>query len=164
MCICCSPITKTGKLIVLSILIVAPCRAESFRTVKPLDSVADFDDVRGKDLRTIDVAQLRKCIGTLTFNEHTVWPEDIEPLAERLILDAMVPPLGARKLHQEGITGQGVNVAIIDQPLLPDHPEFNGKIVACHDTGCDGPRTSMHGPAVASLLVGDKCGTALAAL
>jgi len=50
-------------------------------------------------------------------------------------------------------------VAIIDQPLYPDHPEFAGKIVAYHDVGC-GSKSSMHGPAVASLLVGEHCGVA----
>jgi hypothetical protein len=39
------------------------------------------------------------------------------------------------------------------------HPEFAGKIAAYHDTGC-GSKSSMHGPAVASLLVGTHCGTA----
>jgi len=50
-------------------------------------------------------------------------------------------------------------VAIIDQPLYQDHPEFAGKIAAYHDVGCES-ESSMHGPAVASLLVGAKCGTA----
>ncbi|MHC4498099.1 MAG: right-handed parallel beta-helix repeat-containing protein, partial [Planctomycetota bacterium] len=68
--------------------------------------------------------------------------------------------LGVRSLHQQGITGAGVNVAIIDQPLILIHPEYAGKIVAYHDVGCEGAVSSMHGPAVASLLVGTNCGTA----
>jgi hypothetical protein len=43
--------------------------------------------------------------------------------------------------------------------LYKDHPEFAGKIVAYHDVGC-GTKSSMHGPGVASLLVGSNCGTA----
>jgi len=73
--------------------------------------------------------------------------------------DAKNPGLGIRALHERGITGKGVNVAIIDQPLFQDHPEFTGKIAAYHDVGC-GSQGSMHGPAVASLLVGATCGTA----
>jgi hypothetical protein len=72
---------------------------------------------------------------------------------------AMNPGLGVRALHEQGITGEGVTVAIIDQPLYQDHPEFAGKIAAYYDSGC-GSESSMHGPAVASLLVGEKCGTA----
>jgi predicted outer membrane repeat protein len=41
-----------------------------------------------------------------------------------------------------------------------DLPEFAGKIAAYYDAGCGGSETSMHGPAVASLLVGENCGTA----
>jgi hypothetical protein len=78
---------------------------------------------------------------------------------EKLLKNAMNPGLGIRKLHEEGITGKGVNVAIIDQPLYQDHPEFAGKITAYHDVGC-GSESSMHGPAVTSLLVGTNCGTA----
>jgi hypothetical protein len=58
-----------------------------------------------------------------------------------------------------------IPISDIDQLLLPDHPEYDGKIVAYHDTGCGrkengGRKSSMHGPAVASLLVGTNCGTA----
>ncbi len=135
----------------------------SFRTVKPVESVNEFDDVRWKDLSKINLRRNDDLIKTLTFNKKTVWPESPNmPLGIRpdeLLTDAMNPGLGIRSLHQQSITGKGVNVAIIDQPLYLDHPEFAGKIVAYHDVGC---RTewSMHGPAVASLLVGTNCGTA----
>ncbi len=76
-----------------------------------------------------------------------------------ILKDAMNPGLGIRQIHQQGITGKGVNIAIIDQPLYLDHPEFKGKITEYYDTGC-GSESSMHGPAVASLLVGTNCGTA----
>src|SRR5262249_33985137 len=76
-----------------------------------------------------------------------------------LLANMKNPGLGVHKLHAQGITGKGVKVAIIDQPLFQDHPEFAKKIVAYHDVGCES-ETSMHGPAVASLLVGSQCGTA----
>jgi hypothetical protein len=38
----------------------------------------------------------------------------------------MNPGLGVRELHEEGITGKGVTVAIIDQNMILDHPEFQG--------------------------------------
>ncbi len=77
----------------------------------------------------------------------------------KILTDAMNPGLGIRELHEQGVTGKGVNVAIIDQPLYQDHPEFAGKIAAYHDVGAR-EQSSMHGPAVASLLVGTQCGTA----
>ena len=76
-----------------------------------------------------------------------------------MLKEAINPGLGIRKLHSHGVTGKGVRVAIIDQALYLDHPEFAGKIVAYHDLA-SGERVSMHGPAVTSLLVGTNCGTA----
>ncbi|MHC4638454.1 MAG: choice-of-anchor Q domain-containing protein [Planctomycetota bacterium] len=130
----------------------------------PTSSVEPFDDVRSVDLAGLDLSDQPGLIETLTFNEETIWPElakmpkDREP--DELITTATNPGLGVRSLHQQGITGTGINVAIIDQPIYLDHPEYNGKITAYYDTGCDGPGSSMHGPAVTSLLVGENCGTA----
>ena len=72
------------------------------------------------------------------------------------------PGLGIRELHEEGITGKGINVAIIDQNLLLHHPEFDGKIAEYYDTGCGQPANSgsMHAPAVTSILVGNTIGVA----
>jgi len=137
--------------------------SDSFQKVRPIRSVRLHDDVRWKDMSKLDFSTQVGLIETLRFNEKTVWPsrsrmeKDADPRG--LMIKAMNPGLGVRNLHRQGITGKGVNVAIIDQPLYKDHPEFAGKIVAYHDVGC-GMESSMHGPAVASLLVGANCGTA----
>ena len=54
---------------------------------------------------------------------------------KELMTNAMNPGLCVQQLHQQGITGAGINVAIIDQPMYLNHPEFAGKIVAYYDTG-----------------------------
>ena len=135
----------------------------SFQTVRPIQSVKEFDDVRWKDMSKLNFSNRKGLIATLRFNQKTVWPElaRMSPgeKPEKLLKDAMNPGLGVRRLHRQGITGKGINVAIIDQPMYLDHPEFAGKVVAYHDVGC-GSESSMHGPAVASLLVGTNCGTA----
>ncbi len=135
----------------------------SFLMVKPITSVKDFDDVRFRDMSKLDLSDRRGLIQTLTFNNKTVWPPaDRLPPGSRpqmVMQEAMNPGLGIRQIHEQGITGKGINVAIIDQPLYKDHPEFNSKIIEYFDTGC-GSESSMHGPAVASLLVGTNCGTA----
>lgn len=131
---------------------------------KEIKSVKEYDDVRWKVLSKLDLSSRSRLIATLRFNRQTVWPEQakmppgVDP--NRILTNAMNPGLGVRKLHEQGITGKGVNVAIIDQPTYLVHPEFAGKIVAYHDTGCETDESSMHGPAVASLLVGTNCGTA----
>lgn len=129
-----------------------------------LPPINQFDDVRNQDLSDYDFSDRPDLIDTLTFNQDTIWPqpENMPPGCDppQLMTDAMNPGLGVRALHQQGTTGAGVNVAIIDQPLILTHPEYAGKIVAYHDVGCEGAVSSMHGPAVASLLVGTNCGTA----
>jgi len=141
----------------------AEAKRGSFQTAQPVKSVEQFDDVRRKDLSRLDLSGKKGLIPTLRFNQKTVWPElDKMPPGskpDKVLKDTMNPGLGVRRLHKQGITGKGVNVAIIDQPLYQDHPEFAGKIAAYHDVG-SGTKSSMHGPAVASLLVGTNCGTA----
>jgi hypothetical protein len=102
-------------------------------------------------------------IVTFTFNESTVF-EGSEELQKQIMENGKNPGLGVRYLHDQGITGQGVSVAIIDDHLLPDHPEFQDQLAALWEHP-DFPADqaglgSMRGPAVASLLVGDSMGTA----
>jgi len=135
----------------------------NFTQLRPVQSVTAFADVRWRDLSGLDLAAKQDVLPTLDFNLGTVWPRaektpsGLQP--KTLLTAATNPGLGVRELHRQGITGKGVHVAIIDQPLSGGHPEYAGKIVAYHDVGCrsDG---SVHGPAVASLLVGTQCGTA----
>ena len=133
------------------------------KTIQPGESVKEFDDVRNRNLSGLDLSKGKKLIRTLQFNQKTIWPApekmpaSIDP--NQLMTDGMNPGLGIRELHRKGITGKGVNVAIIDQAMYLDHPEFVGKIVAYHDLAA-GNKSSMHGPAVTSLLVGANCGTA----
>jgi hypothetical protein len=98
---------------------------------------------------------------TFTFNEGTVLKGN-EKLQDEIMNNGKDPGLGIRELHKEGVTGKGINVAIIDQNLLLHHPEFDGKIAEYYDTGClQGVNNgSMHAPAVASILVGNTIGVA----
>jgi len=98
---------------------------------------------------------------TYTFNEGTVLKGN-EELQKQIMENGKNPGLGVRALHEAGITGKGVNVAIIDQNLLLNHPEFAGKIAAYYDAGCDTDPLSgsVHAPAVTSLLVGNSIGVA----
>ena len=129
-----------------------------------INPINEFDDVRSENLSQYDFSDRPELIPTLTFNSQTIWPGTNKmPLScdpNVIMTNSMNPGLGVRQLHQQGITGAGINVAIIDQPMYLDHPEYAGKIAAYYDTGCGGESSSMHGPAVASLLAGVNCGTA----
>jgi hypothetical protein len=97
---------------------------------------------------------------TLRFNESTKWTDSTLP--RELMEYGKTPPFGIKDIHAQGITGKGINVAIIDQPLALDHPEYKGKIAAYETFGLteENSPSSMHGPAVASLLVGNTIGVA----
>ncbi|UCE46755.1 MAG: hypothetical protein JSW47_14215, partial [Phycisphaerales bacterium] len=127
------------------------------------DDLGPYEDVSGKDMRASDLRYSEDILDTLEFNQETQWPpqerlpEGFDP--EVLLKEGMNPGLGVRGLHAQGITGEGVHVGLIDQPLLLDHPEYDGKIVSYH-SDCGPHKSSMHGPAMASQLVGEQCGTA----
>jgi subtilisin family serine protease len=143
---------------------------ETFEKIEPKQEqetvVSRFEDFRGKDLSeenfpnvSIDVLQ------TIKFDTETIWPEkeklpkDFNP--EKLLEESKNPGLGIKELHEQGITGQGVVVAIIDQKLDIGHPEYKDSIVDYVEyDGAEKEGISMHGPAVASLLVGKDCGVA----
>jgi len=134
----------------------------SFQDIQEITSISPYQDIRWKDLQKIESQLDSSIIKTFWFNEKTVWPEKYLAYSKSLIIKGKNPGLGIRRLHQQGITGKGVAIAIIDQNICLDHPEFANKIVEYHDVGCNTPsnQSSMHGPAVASLLVGDSIGTA----
>lgn len=124
--------------------------------------IEPYQDVRNQNYRGLKFDLDKSVIATLWYNESTSWPSEYAGLAHNILERGMNPGLGVRKLHEQGMTGVGVNVAIIDQNLVPDHPEFEDRIVKYHDVGTYAPADegSMHGPAVASLLVGENIGTA----
>ncbi len=149
---------RNNKLMALYVMVDGQ---NNFMEVKPVRQLKPFQDVRFGDMSRLDLSAEPGLPATLTFNLKTVWPKSLPPgfNPEKLLEAGMNPGLGIRKLHEQGLTGKGVNVAMIDQPLFQDHPEFVGKIAAYKDMGCES-ESSMHGPAVASLLVGNRCGSA----
>jgi subtilisin family serine protease len=130
--------------------------------IETVETVTEYQDVRWKNLQGLEASLSLAMIQTLTFNETTIWPERFQQVAHAVLTKGMKPGLGITTLHDEGITGKGITVAIIDQHMQLDHPEFAGKVLKYHDVGCNQPQHegSMHAPAVASLLVGNRIGTA----
>ncbi len=128
--------------------------------------IADFEDLRGLDLSGIDMhSSFAENLVTVDFDTETKWPgveklpADFDP--EKLLRESKNPGLGLRKLHSQGINGEGVLVAIIDQKLLTEHEECVGKIESYTQyVKTEKEEPGMHGVAVASLLVGGNCGVA----
>jgi len=145
-----------------------------FKRAKPRQLFSG-DNVINKDLRNYDLSDITTEIRSIVFNEKTKFPTDLKrlpqlyPYQPHYVMErGKNPGLGVRDLHSQGITGKGVNIAIIDEPLFLDHPEYKGKIVEYKDfTGQENENnedvsgsSSLQGPAIASLLAGNNTGTA----
>ena len=128
--------------------------------------ISQFEDLRGKDLSKENLSGVSiDTLITTDFDTETIWPEkeklpkDFNP--EKLLEEGKKPGLGIKELHEQGITGQGVVVAIIDQKLDINHPEYKNSVIGYTEyDGAEKEEVSMHGPAVTSLLVGKDCGIA----
>jgi subtilisin family serine protease len=138
---------------------------------KKTSNKANFDirdlpeDIRNLDLSFADLSRMYKGFIQWRFNEKTIFPTDKNKMPDlanyqpKAVLEAgKNPGLGVRSIHEQGITGKGVNVAILDMSMLTGHPEYKDKIVEYTDMV--NIITSFHGPMVTSLLAGETIGTA----
>lgn len=121
----------------------------------------DAYDFRLEDLSLLDLSEESESLKKIVFDTFTTWPDklpkDFDP--EALMETGKDPGLGIRSLHEKGITGKGVNIAIIDQMLLVQHQEYADQI-KLYEQGNGVMEASMHGPFVASLAVGKDIGVA----
>lgn len=124
----------------------------------------EFFGVANKDLSHLNLGNKEEILKTLTFDTKTIWPSNMpkgfDPV--KVLQWGMNPGLGLRKLHQLGYTGEGVNIAYIDQPLTKDHDEFASTNLTYIGTSLNKTveNNSMHGPAVLSVLAGSNGGVA----
>ncbi|MDD3669175.1 MAG: S8/S53 family peptidase [Alphaproteobacteria bacterium] len=146
------------------------------RVVKSLEHLEAFlaqsSNICNLDLSRLDFSSEKgkKILGGIEeFADSVVWPTKMAQERAEMLERAKDPGLGVRALHRRGWTGKGVSVAIIDQPLLIEHPEYAGRVryyreigfsEYTRETGKTHKQASYHGPAVASLSVGKECGTA----
>ena len=156
-----NPVIETSTRQIVQTSTVIHSTPTSVEYTQDTNLIQPYQDVRNRNLALLGQKFDKSLILTLRFNTFTKWPEESSALAESILQAGMNPGLGVRALHAEGITGQGVSVAIIDQNLFLDHPEFDGKIIKYNDmVQLDTQTASMHGPAVTSLFVGENVGTA----
>ena len=122
-------------------------------------------DYRSADLSKWDLTQSLEDLLYSDFDSRTVWPP-VEKLPagfdpQKIMELGKDPGLGIRQLQAQGITGSGVGIAIIDQPMLVDHQEYASRLKLYEEIHIDpGTVSQMHGPAVASLAVGKTVGVA----
>jgi len=132
--------------------------------LKKFDRFWGFSNV---SLVNLDLRGHLELLQTIPFDSRTVWPESsklptgFDPV--QVLEQGKNPGLGVRALHSQGIDGRGVGIAIIDQPLAKDHPEYADRIVSFEAIEVSGVPPQMHGPGVTSIAVGKSCGVAPAA-
>jgi hypothetical protein len=122
-------------------------------------------DLRGYDLTTLDISNRLNDLMYADFDSKTKWPEKLpEGFNPETIMElGKNPGLGLKKLHIDGITGNGIGIAIIDQALLVDHEEYKSNLKMyeeIHWPTQQNESAQMHGPAVASIAVGKTIGVA----
>lgn len=120
-------------------------------------------DIRSCDLSSLNIADRLGDLLQADFDSKTVWPSRVPSGFDhqRIMEYGKNPGLGIRELHRRGITGAGVGIAIIDQPLLVDHIEYRDRLKLYEEIHIDkNSMAQMHGPAVASIAVGKSVGVA----
>ena len=124
-------------------------------------------DFRSSDLTSLDLSQSMDVLSLANFDSLTSWPPAGKLPAGFSVQQTMEmgkdPGLGIRDLHAKGITGRGVGIAIIDQPLLVDHREYTNQLRVYEegeDVTSDWLNPTLHGAAVASIAVGNTVGVA----
>jgi hypothetical protein len=140
----------------------------------PLKSLPHYDpesenpwqvDLRGYDLSRLDLKESLEDLLHATFDDGTVWPPD-DRLPRGFDRQSIMelgknPGLGVRELHAQGITGRGVGVAIIDQPLLIKHEEYADRLRLYEEISVDPEwNATMHAAALASIVAGKTVGVA----
>jgi len=112
------------------------------------------------DLRSLDLSSEKEYLGQVSFDSLTRWP-DSEKLPpgfspQKLIEDGKDPGLGIRALHKKGINGEGVGIAILDQPLLLGHEEYSHRLIRYDATRATWLLAQFHGSPIVSIAVGKK--------
>ena len=122
-------------------------------------------DLRAYDLSKLDLSGSLNDLFYASFDSQTIWPPaDKMPQGfdwEHIMEFGKNSGLGIRKLHVRGITGRGVSIAIIDQPLITEHQEYATHLQLYEEVNVVSTTESqMHGPGVASIAVGKTVGVA----
>jgi hypothetical protein len=131
------------------------------------NSIDSFQiDFRSSNLMDLDLSESMAILNFANFDSQTKWPPPNKLPAGFSVQQTMElgkdPGLGIKTLHEKGITGRGVGIAIIDMTLLVDHQEFVNQIRVYEEAEDVKANwlASMHGPAVASIAVGKTLGVA----
>ena len=156
---------RQGK---VSALILSPQRGGKLKELPRVDANSrnPFQlDLRGADLSALDLrSRAEDLFAAAVFDSRTVWPprdrmpEGFDP--RRLMEAGKNPGLGVRSLHQRGITGRGVAIALVDNPLAESHREYAGRLRLHERIGIRAAEPHFHGSVTLSIAAGETVGVA----
>jgi serine protease AprX len=134
------------------------------RNNNDLDKLDSFQGFGNISLVNLDLKEEIERLSSLDFDSLTEWPprDKLPPgfYPRELLKKGKNPGLGIRDLHEQGINGKGIGIAIIDQPLLLGHEEYTSRIIRYDATGLQRFPPQMHGSPIVSIAVGKEIGEA----
>lgn len=145
-----------------------------YKIIKNILELQETESLDGVDLSSLD---LRGCedlfLGKTRFDDkgikqwtdHVIWPEtskmpkDFDP---QQLLEISKKTESVAGLHAKGITGKGIKIAIIDQRLFKEHPEYKDRIKYYEIFGDNWQQDGIdyHGSLVTGVAAGKNTGTA----
>lgn len=144
----------------------AQTRIEANTDVRRFNSerLKDKEDISENDYSAQE--DFANVLPLVRYNTFTVWPgadkmpsgKKVDPAAQ--LEKAKTVGLGYEKIHKKGITGQGVNIGIIDQNIHTDHPEYAHAIKEYKVLGDTQVEGSAMSTALVSLVAGKTTGVA----
>ena len=129
-----------------------------------VDDLKQLSSLHDISLRKLDLRYHGDILGRLNFDTTTLWPASdklppgFDP--DRLLREGRNPGLGLRALHEKGIDGKGIGIAILDQRLLLGHEEYASRIIRYDATRTSWLAPQSHASPIVSIAVGSKCGVA----
>lgn len=138
---------------------------QEFPRYDPADKNPLQVDLRYFNLSGLDLREQLPSLLKASFDTQTLWPPaknmPVSFQPGRILELGKDPGLNIRRLHARGITGRGIGIAIIDQPVLVEHDEYKDRWLLYAEMNIK-PSTcaSMHGSAVCSVLAGKTTGVA----
>ena len=134
------------------------------RTNEDLRKIDKFWGLADISLVKLDLRGQEEILDSMAYDTLTQWPLDdrLPPgfRPDEILENAKNPGLGIRALHDKGIDGSGIGIAIIDQPLLLGHKEYTESLNRYDETGLKDLSPQMHGSPVTSIAVGKNLGVA----
>ena len=133
----------------------------ALRNANDLKKIESLHDISLKELDLTDQGDYLK---NQAFDTTTLWPPSdklppgFDP--QKLLEEGKNPGLGIRTLHEQGINGEGVGIAILDQPLLLGHEEYSSRLIRYDATRASRLKPQMHGSPIIGIAVGKTCGVA----